>query len=121
MKAYLIDPVNKQVSEVEYDEAKGLKSIYEHTRCTCIDAVYLNEQDCAYVDDGGLLHGMPYGMFVLTGSARAVPLAGYGLVLGVDRNGQTCAPKIGLHELQAMVTFPSLAEIRARAAAGEFD
>lgn len=121
MKAYLIDPVQKAVTEVEHDESNSLASIYKHTRCDCIDLVHIDRHDAIYVDDNGLLNGIPFGMFVLTGTHRAAPLAGYGLVLGVNNMGETVAPRITLDELRAMVTFPSVDEIRQRARQGEFD
>ena len=124
MKAYLIDPLLKEVTEVEHTNGgdDGLKSIYKHTRCNCIDLVRINgEGDVIFVDDNGLLHGIPFGMFVVTGNAGSAALAGYGLVLGTDTEGDTVEPKVTLDALRAMVTFPTMAEIRARARAGEFD
>lgn len=122
MKGYLIDPVNKSVTQVEVGE--GLKPIYELTKCKLVTCVGLNaKHDTVYVNDEGLIDGtaQTYGMFVLTGSLRAVPLAGYGLVLGSDEWGGSGDVKATLEEVKAMVTFPSMGEIQRRAMAGEFD
>lgn len=121
MKAYLIDPVTKRVSEVDYNG--NLDDIYAKTRCECITSVHIDRNNTVYVNDNGLIDGTPqrFGMFVLTGNAHSVPLAGYGLVVGTTRDGEDAPVTVPLAEVQAMVTFPSLAEIRMQAAQGVFD
>lgn len=53
MRAILIDPVTRMMSEVEH--AGGLASIYRWVQCQTVDAVRLHERECAiYVDDNGL-------------------------------------------------------------------
>lgn len=127
MKAYLIDPVLKQVTEVltngHIRSDKEGTGIYEHTRCSAIDIMRIDTNNHIYVDDDGLNNGAvhTYGMFVLTGTARAVPLAGYGIVLGSTRHGGEAEPTLSLEEVRAMVTFPTFDEIRERAMRGEFD
>lgn len=127
MKAYLIDPVNKQVTEVatsgKLRNDRGFPGIYALTQCQCVDIVRIGEEgDHVFVDDDGLLNGAPHriGMFMLTGTARSIPLAGYGLWLG-SKGEDEGEPKYTLAEVQAMVTFPSLLEIQTMAAAGKFD
>ena len=43
------------------------------------------------------------------------PLAGKGLVLGTDDDGNSVEPKISLSEVADQVTFPSLTQLRSAA------
>ena len=122
MKAYLIDPVNKSVTQVEVEP--GIKAIYAAIKADRFDCVVLNEYvDTVYVSDEGLIDGTidKYGMFTVKGRLRTLPLAGYGLVLGTTAGGASTDPAASLASIRAMIAFPSMAEIRQRAAQGEFD
>lgn len=122
MKAYLIDPTNQTVTQVEHDGS--LQDLYAHTRCQCIDAVRINEQgDCVFVDDEGLLNGAGYthGPFMLTRGERRMPLMGYGLVLGSTIEGESTDPACTLDEVKALVSFPSMRTVIDLAREGKFD
>lgn len=86
------------------------------------NAVYVANNDTIFVDGEGLLNEAPHriGMFVVTGSKHTVPLAGRGLVLG-SKGEHTVAVRSTLEEIKAMVSFPSLAEIRVAASMGAYD
>lgn len=111
MKAYLIDPKEKKITEVNY--GGDWRTISQHCGCNTLDMVRLNDQhDSVYVDDEGLLNGAAErdGVFMLTfaspvGEPRCVPLAGKGLVLGHDSQGFNADCRMSLAELQAMVRF----------------
>lgn len=127
MKAYLIDPVAKTVTEVETNgELRGpseMPGIYEHTRCNCVDRAYFNrEGDKVWVDDDGWHNGAlhKYGAFVVTHGDQSMPFVGYGLVLG-SRGSHEASPRISLADVQKMVSFPTLDELRRAAAAGTYD
>lgn len=103
MKAYLIDPEAKTVTEVTY--SGDYHEIYTHIGATTFDAVRFHDEndDTAYVDDEGLLKG-PSHFFMFKGDGHQ-PLAGKALILGTDEEGDSVAPKITLEELTAMVEF----------------
>ena len=80
-------------------------------------------RDHVYVDEEGQYSGAlhKYGPFVITKGDQQRPFIGYGLVLGDKGNGEDASPRMSLEALRAMVTFPTLAELRRAAAAGIYD
>lgn len=115
MKAYLIDPFAKTVSEVEYDG--NYKNIYKLissptnpvSTFTCVN---VNEaEDTVFVDDEGLLGNMSTQEFF---TLNGYPLAGKGLVLGTNEDGDSVSPSISLKEflMDNEITFPTQDYIR---------
>jgi hypothetical protein len=99
MKAYLIDPFEHQVTEVEY--SGDFRDIYKLIDAQCFDCARFNERgDAVYVDDEGLLGLRPMAYFAVDGYLNI--LAGKGLVLGCDRNGESTSPTISLEEMKSM-------------------
>lgn len=89
MKAYLIDPFQRKLHEVEVDN--DLRSWYSALRCDCVDVVCVGQAPNGHridvwVDDEGLLPDEPRPMFRIGQST----LAGYGLVLESDSQGNSC-------------------------------
>ena len=102
MKAILIDVINKEVNEVEHDDT--LSSIYKHIDCGTFDVVRIDDTNSIYIDDEGLfVEDQLY--FKYTGTTNSVSLAGNGLVLGVDEEGETTSPTLMLEEVKKAVTF----------------
>lgn len=124
MKAYLIDPVAKTVTEVKCSgHMHGADGIYAHIRADYMDIGRFNrEGDHVYVDDDGWNNGAlhKYGAFVLTHGEQSMPFVGYGLVLG-SRGEYEADPRISLDDMRKMVSFPTLDELRRAAAAGIYD
>jgi hypothetical protein len=56
-----------------------------------------------FVDDEGLVNGQHQHFFVVDGYPQ--PLAGKGLVLGVDQEGDSVTPSVSLEQMRKMVTF----------------
>jgi hypothetical protein len=100
MKAYLIDPYEHSITGVDY--SGDYKDIYKLIDCQTFDCVGFNGDDTLYVDDEGLYKNNPE-FFMIKGYSQ--PLCGKALVLGVDRDGNSIAPKISLTNLKKMVTF----------------
>jgi hypothetical protein len=98
-KAFLIDPFAQTITEV--DHPGGLQSIYALTQCDIIQGVYLDNGDCIYVDEEGLLRDIEQRFFTIDGFAQ--PIAGRGLVVGSSEDGETVAPKTTLSELKGMI------------------
>jgi len=85
MKAFLIDPKEQTVTEVETEGTN--RDIYRLIDAELFDVVRLNDEgDCIYVDDGGLSRSNQ-SFFQM--DSYSAPLAGKGLVLGCDCKGET--------------------------------
>jgi len=95
MRAILINPVAKVVTEVEYNG--NYTQIYEFIHCSCFcTAGNLPNGDTMFVDDEGLFD-QKYGFFKWKG--YPTPLVGYGLLMGGDRAGETCEVKSKIEDL----------------------
>jgi len=104
MRAFLIEPKNKSITEIETDGE--LDDLYKLIDCHLIDVVILNdEEDVLYLDDEGLSRS-PNSYFKL--SLAPNPFAGRAVVLGTDMDGGPISPKTAtLESLEASVTFIS--------------
>lgn len=105
MRAILIDPEAKTITEVEY--TGDYKNIYEHIGADCFTAVgidhYENEdRETIFVDDEGLYREPQY-FFIWQGYDQ--PLAGKGLILGTNAEGESVATSYGLDYVKSMVRF----------------
>lgn len=87
MKAILIDPERKSITEVEHDDS--LEDIHLLVDCSTIDAVRIDGRDVIYVDDDGLYVKKHFFTF----GHSLSPIAGKGLVLGTDHDGYSIAPE----------------------------
>lgn len=107
MKAYLIDPTKRSVDEIDYDGTHD--SMYKLLDVQLVDAVVLNEfNDAVFVDDEGLCYApeevMRRGFFHVHGYPQH--LAGRGLVLGTNAEGESCSPVATIHAMRELVSFP---------------
>lgn len=102
MKAILIDPFARTISEVEYDG--DYKSIYGFIDCDTFDCVRIGFNDAAiFVDDEGLINDKEQEFFVWKGFDQ--PLAGKGLILGADEDGGAVSPELTVEEAKAHITW----------------
>lgn len=97
MRAFLIDPNNQTITEVDY--SGDYKQIYDLIDCHTFDVVYVDENHCIYVDDEGL---MKPNLFFWFEDLMPTPLAGKALLLGEDGKDATLA----LPEPHWMQPFP---------------
>lgn len=106
MKAFLIDPDQALIREVDYNgNWETIRDWLGGPPCEWFDSVRLNDEgDAIYVDDEGLLNGNPHGWFLLHGYGQ--PLKGFGLVVGIADNGEIAEPFVSLPQLQALIAFP---------------
>ena len=102
MKAILIDVHTQSVTEVEHDNT--LDNIYELLNCRTFDVVRIDEVDSIYVDDEGLFVDDQL-FFEYGGDAQSVRLAGNGLILGVDDEGNSISPQTTVEEVEGRVGF----------------
>jgi hypothetical protein len=101
MKAFRIDPINKKITEVKYDG--NYKQIYDYIDARAFDVATLYENgDGVYIDDEGLFvenqHFWIHKNF-------PTPLAGIGLLLGLDEEGDSTTPKTTIEELTGDVKW----------------
>ena len=104
MKAFLIDPELKEITEVKYNG--NYKQIYTLTGCKTFDVVRIPYgSDGIYVDDEGLyadvLHKWEFNLH----HQPPIKLVNKGFVLGCDDNGDTEEPTISLDLLKHFVTW----------------
>jgi len=100
--AYLIDPVTRTVKEVTYNG--DYNQIYTLTDCDTFTCVMFNEHsDTIFVDDEGLFKS-DQQFFHVQGYPQ--PLAGKGLILGTNDEGESVSPVIGYEDFCKLVTFP---------------
>lgn len=102
MQAYLIDPFQQDITEIEWDG--DAMSIAKILQCQWITCAYPSnmDHDVIYVDDEGLyVDDQRYFMV----SDYPHPLAGYGLVLGTDEVGDAMPPKSNIDELAKRIFF----------------
>ena len=102
MKAILIDVKKEEVREVEHDDT--LKNIYELVDCATFDVVRIDNTNGIYVDDEGLFVEDQL-FFTYHGDTYSQTLAGNGLILGVDSEGNSIAPTLTIEEVQEAIDF----------------
>ena len=101
MKAILIDVKNQEIKEVEHDNT--LQNIYDLIDCRTFDLVMIDAVNNIFVDDEGILKDNLY--FEYSGSDRVFQLAGNGLILGVDDEGDSTSPTLTVEDVEGKVRF----------------
>jgi hypothetical protein len=112
MKSILIDPFEKTVTEVEH--TGDYRHIYDLIKCDTFTCVQISRTDAVYVDDNGLLGNLEEQQFFSLLPLWHEPLAGRGLILGVDSKGDSTAPKITVEEVLKHVAWYSLDGLRIK-------
>lgn len=102
MRSILIDPFTRTVSEVEY--SGKYEQIYELVDCDTYDCVRINKYgDAIFVDDEGLIKEKEQKFFLHEDYPN--PLAGKGLILGCDKEGESVEPHTTIGEVAAKVQW----------------
>ena len=102
MKAILIDVYEKEIREVDYDGT--LDFIYFNLACKTFDVVRVDDVNSIFVDDEGLLR-QNHLYFEYSASDRVFQLAGNGLILGVDDEGNSISPTLTVEDVKGKVNF----------------
>lgn len=97
MRAILIDPDTETISEVDYNG--DYRQIHKLIEASCFDLARIDACNSIYVDDEGMLVGKK--IFAYEG----YPLAGKGLVLGVDDEGNSISPSLTLDQVKQAVRW----------------
>lgn len=109
VRAILIDPFTCTVTEVEHD-ASNYPNIYKlisheahPVDCfTCAYSNMLQSGEAIFIDDNGMLNN-PVRFFQFAGYPQA--LAGKGLILGCDEDGDTIGATSQLATIKSAVMF----------------
>lgn len=100
MQAILIDPYKQTIEVVDYSgDWRDIKALLG---CELFTTVYIDDVDSIYVDDEGL-YVEDQKFFKLQGYGQ--PLAGRGLVLGTDEEGDSTDCVSTLEQIQDMVEW----------------
>lgn len=108
MRAILINPHDKSITEVDYDGR--IEHMYELIGCSLVTAVtvYREEdgsQETLWLDDEGLfVNDQKFFMW----AEYPQPLAGRGLVLGTSPEGDSIATKLDISKIEPHITWPNL-------------
>lgn len=109
MRAILIDPFNREISEVEFNG--DFHEIYKLIDCDTFTVATINHrQDGIFIDDDGLFKP-DQAFFWHRGYPQ--PLAGKGLILGCDKFGESVEPTTTLDEVKAATQFLNHAQLTA--------
>lgn len=107
MRAILIDPSNRTVTEVDY--SGDYTQIYDLIGAASrmfeiVNVPTLPDHDC-YVDEEGLLYdgGNPHGFFMLALAPQ--PYAGKGLLLCCTDDGDSITATATLEQVREVVTW----------------
>lgn len=107
MKALLIDPENRTITEIEYSgDFNGPKGAYELLNCDLVQLIYDKQFPKAnniVVDEEGLYKSPRYG-WRLTGGAYD-GLVGRGLTTAVNSSGNEKESTIKIEDLQRRVQW----------------
>ena len=105
--AYLIDPFAKPVTSVEWNG--DYHHISQLIGADCYDLARINRHgDGVFVDDEGLFKE-EQAFFRVAGYPQ--PLAGKGLILGCDAEGESVAPSITLEDATDLVSFGDMVRL----------
>lgn len=110
VKGILIDPFACTVIEVEHDadDYKNIHRLISHETktvdiFTCAYSDLLQPGEAVFVDDEGLL--TPCDRFFMLNGHPTQPLAGKGLLLGSNGNGDTISASTSLECIKEQVMF----------------
>jgi len=103
MRAILIDPAAKAVTEVEHDGADAVASIYRLLMRQSFSVIALAGRDIMYLDDEWMLHEGERPGF--TWGDNPQPIVGRALIVSTDELGGDAPASMQLDHARASVRF----------------
>ena len=100
MKAILIDPFAETVEVVDY--SGNWEEISDLIECRYFDIVRVDDKESLYIDDEGL-YTENQRFFKWDGYPH--PLAGRGLILGTNEEGESIDTDMETEDVEKLVTF----------------
>lgn len=127
MKTIVINPKDRTITEAEYNG--DFKEIYtllsfEDFEVDTFTAVRIDESETIFVDDNGLInHNGNYNGFFYVKGDYPVMLAGKGIILATDAEGESIGTKLTLDQVKDMILFghPVLNHLTGQAAFQDTD
>ena len=114
MRAILIDPFTRTITDVEY--SGDYKDIYKLIDCDTFTVATINNRDDGiFVDDEGLFKP---GQAFFWHDGYPQPLAGRGLVLGCNEEGESVEPSVSMADVVNHTRFMTIDEIMEEFAVG---
>lgn len=115
MKAILIDVKSEQIRYVQVtkdSEGSTLKSMYDLIGCDLVQPIGIDDQNDIFIDEEGLLTLDENSKF-FTFDGFPHPLAGNGLILGIDHEeGDTIDTNLTIEEIAKKVLFTDIHTLR---------
>jgi hypothetical protein len=105
---FLIDPPAQSITPWAYHGDYRTIRTALRIGASPFTIIYLPNSDCIFVDDEGLLKPVDW-FFVVKGYPQ--PIAGRGLVLGTNRNGDSVSARTTLEELQRNILHLRIAGV----------
>ena len=103
MKSYLIDPVVKRIEEMDYNgDWRTISQTIEASRGLFTVVNLYENDDSVFIDDEGLY---VEDQRFWAHKNYPQPLAGPGLFLGTDQEGDSVAPKTDIKQLRNDIVF----------------
>jgi hypothetical protein len=104
MKAIVIDPYKREITEVETDGSNA--SMYAHLQCDMFQIVYLRKEDSLYVDEEFLINGsiLDLAWFSMP-DFHQDPIGSRGIIFGTDQEGRNISPLMTLDEVRKAVVW----------------
>lgn len=97
MHAVLIDPFKREVTDIEYSgDWREIRTLID---CDIFTVAHIGDGNDVFVDDEGLLKDL-YSTAFFAVDGYPQPLAGKGLVLGCDDEGESVSPSIKAEDLK---------------------
>ena len=105
MRAILINPEDKTVTEVDY--SGDYKDIYKLIGCSTFDVVRTStSSDGIYIDDEGLYAPIQFKwQFTFDNAYEPIKLVNKGLVLGCNDEGDSVAPDSTVEDIKKNITW----------------
>lgn len=101
MRAILIDPFAKTVTEIDIDKANVLAGLYAAMQCDLVDVVRYNNLD-VWVDDEGLMKDGQKFFKMINGHQ---PLAGRAVIMESDDEGDSIATTVSVDAVYGFTMF----------------
>lgn len=101
IRAILIDPHARTITEIELKPDQVLDGLYQHIQCDCVDVVGVGSHDL-WVDDEGL---MKDGVELFGIEETPQPYAGRGVLTCTDREGETTSATWSLEEVVSLISW----------------
>ena len=109
LRAILIDPHNKSITEVMTEPYPAWKSLIDVEYIAAVTIGQHKDGCCetVWIDDEGLLNEKKDGPYF---SVRGYnqPLAGKGLVLLTDQEGESRSTRMTVEQLELIITWPNV-------------